>query len=75
MTVYGAGLVGGLLSEFTQTGQTQERVTVLPSRFRLPTPTQTAVKLTHLRTSTLGIPRPAQLLSWRFLLVALATRK
>jgi len=48
---------------FTQTGKTQRRVTVLPSRFRLPTPTQTAVKLTHLRTSTLGIPRPAQLLS------------
>jgi hypothetical protein len=48
-------------------------VTVRPSRFRSLTPTHSAVWLTRLRTSTLRIPRPAQLSSWRsFPLVAVA---
>ena len=62
--VYGAGMVSGLVSRFDQTASSRRR-TVLPSRFRLTTPMHSAVRLMHPRTSTLRIPRPAELLSWR----------
>ena len=46
------------------------RVTVRRSRLHSPMPMHFAVRRTRRRTSTLGIPRPARLLSWRFPSVA-----